>query len=152
MPPAVGTLGQVWTATNGSGATAWQTPSASVVTNFIVGSALEVTDGIANYSSLSSAITASSAGYKIVVLTGYPGGENISLSIPLIIEGRGTGSIITGTFTLASGSAGSDISLLQFNGNVTLNSSYNFLWKNWISTTATFTDNGTDNHYLVTTN
>lgn len=92
-----------------------------VLYEFIVGTALQVSAGEATHSSFSSAQTAASDGDSITILPGTLT-ENITVSKRLLIEGRGPGSIVSGTITFASGSSYSRLNNIKFTDNVTINS------------------------------
>ncbi len=121
----------------------------TALVDIVVGSTAQVAAGIASYSSLQAAVSVASPGQKIVFLAGATVTESVTISVPVIITGHGTSSIINGNLTLAAGSDGTSIELMYISGSITLNSNYNFLWKNWQLTGQSFTDAGTENHYLI---
>jgi len=71
---------------------------------FTVGTAQDVADGVASYTSLQTAVTAAPSGSRIVVLNGVSITEAVSIAKRLTIEGwGGYDSLINGVVTLASG-------------------------------------------------
>jgi hypothetical protein len=119
----------------------------SVVSTTVVGSAAQVTAGLAQYSSIQSAITASSPNTKILVLAGTYS-ENISVNkAGLLIEGQGYGSVINGTMTLTSSAQSCNVKCFKVTNNITfdLGSSNNFMQECWQTTGYSVTDNGSTN-------
>lgn len=116
----------------------------------VVGSAGQVSSGVATHSSINTAIGALSAGQSMFILAGtYT--ENVSLDKQLVIKGEGKGSIISGTWTCTSGSDQSDIQSLKVTDNITFNSGSvgNFMTFVHQATGKTLTDSGTDNYILI---
>jgi hypothetical protein len=74
----------------------------SLSSGLVVGSAAQVSGGLADYSTLSSAITAATTGGKISILPGVSSTESIVLNKRLTIVGVGYDSKIIGTFTLTA--------------------------------------------------
>ena len=112
---------------------------------YVVGSALQVSQGLANYTSIQAAHDAlSSTGGKIFVLSGtYT--ENVSFTKSVVLEGLGRSSQLAGTFSLNSGSDYSVLKDMRVTGNVTVNSNANFMTEVWVATGSTVTDNGSAN-------
>lgn len=118
--------------------------------DLIVGSSAQVTAGVADYSTVTAAISALSAsGGSILVTSAYAGEASISINKDnVLIEGQGNLTVITGTLTFSATTDNSSVSNLRINGNVTFTSGckYNFLTAVWISSSATLTDSGTSNY------
>lgn len=96
------------------------------------------------YSTITAAIAAASAGDYITVLIGtYT--ENISLSKSLTIVGQGRGTVLNGTLTFASGSDETLWKMMKVTDNITINSGVSeiTLLEFWLATGKTITDNGT---------
>lgn len=87
----------------------------------VVGSPTQVTNGLANYSSIQAAHDAISYGIILILAGTYT--ENLVLTKPLTLVGQGASTIIDGTVNLNSGASYMNISLVFFNGNVTIDSS-----------------------------
>lgn len=120
--------------------------------NRVVGSTADVTSGAAQYSSIATAIAASSDGDRILILTSYNSTENISINKKLFVVGLGAGSVVNGTITLASGSSGTRIRDLRATGNVTVNSGVEMIYTDIVlASTKTFIDNSsrTVRNYLL---
>ncbi len=119
--------------------------------DIIVGSAQNVTDGVADYSVIADAITAATAGNKILILAGTFT-ENIAVSKRLFIEGKGYDTVISGTLTINDASDFSLIKQLKVTGNITFDaaSTGNRLTDIWQTEASTITDNGDNNLYSVT--
>jgi hypothetical protein len=100
--------GTVDTSTTNSGRLA-------VTQGLIVGSPLQVSAGLADYATLSDAITASPVGGLITVLAGVSITENVVLNKRVTIVGQGYDSRINGTFTLQSVSDFSTVKSLYCN-------------------------------------
>lgn len=88
---------------------------------FIVGTAGQVSAGQATHSSFSSAQTAASDGDSILILTGTLT-ENLTITKKLFIEGRGPGSIISGTVQFSTGSSYAQLKNLKVTDHVTIDS------------------------------
>lgn len=112
----------------------------------IVGSASQVTNGLATHSSVSQAITDTADGGSILVLPGnYI--ENVTISKKLYIFGKGHTSNINGTVTFTSNSDYSIVKHLRIGDNITLNAGADgiFLREFFLANGKTVTDNGTAN-------
>ncbi len=111
--------------------------------SLVVGSATEVGNGIADYSSLASAIAALSSGGKIIVRSSYTGAENVSLSANFQIEGQGHLTVL-GTLTFTGDF--NSVSNLK-HGNVVFNAGAdkNQITGTWLDSGGTVTDNGSGN-------
>lgn len=118
------------------------------IADIIVGSAAQVASGLANYSTISAAITAATAGQKILVLSGSYS-ENVTVSKRLYITGNGRDSLINGTFTLAAGSDYSLIKCLKIGGNMSLISNNSFATDCWLANSATISDTGISNSVSI---
>lgn len=115
----------------------------------IVGSAAQVTSGVASYSSVQSAINAAAAGQKILVLPGtYT--ENVSVGKEIVLEGSGRNSVINGTLTFTSTSDYSMSNKLKVTGNVTFDAGADgiFFSHMFLGSASTVTDNGSANYIL----
>lgn len=121
------------------------------VYNAVVGNSYQLSQGIAQYTSLQQAINSLPSGGSILVLGTYAGGETITISSSNIcIEGKGNLTNITGNLILNSGATGNKIEKLRITGNVTINAgaNYNDLSVFWCSSSSVITDNGTSNYVL----
>lgn len=109
----------------------------------VVGSAAQVTGGIATHSTLSSAITAVSSNGSIKLLQGA-WTENITLAKTLNIVGSGYNTVITGNLTISSANY-CEMRDLQFTGNVSVTgtSTGNFVSDVYIGSSSTFSDTNT---------
>lgn len=116
----------------------------------VIGSAAQVTGGIATHSTFASAISAVSANGTIRVLPGS-WTENVSVTKTLTIIGPGYGAAITGTLGLVAADH-CIIKGLQFTGSVTLDSSTDgsIIQECFIGSSSTCTDNGTGNYIELT--
>lgn len=112
---------------------------------FVIGNATQVSQGLAQYSSIQTAHNAlPSQGGKLFILAGaYV--ENVTFSKPVVMEGLGRTSQITGTLTLNGGSDYSSVKEMRITGNVTVNSNGNFINELWLATGSSVTDNGSAN-------
>lgn len=97
----------------------------SVLHDVVVGSPADVLSGVANYSSLQSAISSVANNANILVLKSYSTSEAISISNPVTIEGQGRGTQIAGTVSISS--QFSTVKNLRFNANITIPGTYNFV-------------------------
>lgn len=113
----------------------------NMIYDAVVGSQSQVSSGYAQYTSLQSAINATSAGAYILLLGSVT--ENITLSKNVIIEGKGYSSSISGTVTVSGSFA--TIRDVRFGGNLTISGSGNFVKDSFIATTATLTNSGSNN-------
>lgn len=86
----------------------------------IIGSAAQVTAGTAGYSTYAAAQAAAADGDSILLLN-ITLVENISMSKRIRLMGLGTGSVVSGTITCATGSSRSIIRDLRATGDVTIN-------------------------------
>jgi uncharacterized protein YhbP (UPF0306 family) len=116
----------------------------------VIGSAAQVTGGIATHSTFASAIAAVSANGTIRVLPGA-WTENVNVTKTLTILGSGYGSVVTGTLTLTAADH-CTIKGIQFTGSVTLDSSTDgsIVQECFIGSSSTCTDNGTGNYIELT--
>lgn len=114
----------------------------------VVGSAAQVTAGLAHFTSIQSAINAVADGSKILVLQGnYT--ENLSINKKLSLYGKGHGSSIIGTLSVTSGANYSIVEDLNFSGNIAIGANKCFV-RGWTSA-GTVTDTGTDNVVTIIT-
>lgn len=127
--------------------------SFAVAYPIIIGSAAQVTAGAATHSTFASAIAAATSGNAVKVLEGS-WTENVSCAKKLYFEGSGHGSLITGTWTWASGSSKASLSGVKLTDNMTINSGITGLWveRIWFAATKTFTDNSTQNANFLMAN
>jgi hypothetical protein len=118
----------------------------------VVGSASDFATGAAGYTSIVSAITATPAGGKILVLNSYAGTENVLVNKKLLIFGQGQGTIITGMWTFSATSVQSIVKYLMITGNISFAASCanNVMNDCWQTNASTVTDSGTTNTYYVT--
>lgn len=113
----------------------------------IVGSAAQVSAGVATHTSIASAISAASAGGNILVLRGtYT--ENVTVPKEVHLEGAGRGAVLNGTLTFASASTLSSWRRMKIADNVVFSVGANgiFFETIWIATTKTVTDGGVANY------
>jgi hypothetical protein len=118
--------------------------------DLVVGSAAEVTNGSADYTSLAAALGAAIAGSKILVLQGtYT--ENVNITQNVCIQGKGHSTVLNGNITFSTTAC--LVKDLYINGNIvfTIGSSKNILSDSWIGSGKTLTDSGTSNLYLTLT-
>lgn len=114
----------------------------------VVGSAAQVSSGVATHSTFSSALSGIPSGGRILVLRGtYT--ESVTIAQNCVIEGQGYGSVVNGTFSLNAGSDFSTIRGLKFGGDLTLNCSGSFVRDCFKSSASLIVDNGTSNSKLV---
>jgi len=118
---------------------------------YVVGSASQVSLGLANYSSISAAIAALPAsGGKIFVLSGtYT--ENPVITSSVVIEGLGRTSQIVGNISLNTGSDYSSLRDLRVLGNISITTTGNFLNELWLTSGHSVTDTGSSNdiNYVI---
>ena len=116
--------------------------------NAVVGSAADVTNGIATHSSLNTAINdplVPSGGHiywRNVVLT-----ETVTVSKTIKVMGSGSGSQLNGAITFTNASIRSHFTSMNFvTGSVTINvgASGNIFQPIWRAVAVVYTDNGTD--------
>lgn len=117
----------------------------------IVGSAGQVSLGLATDTSINSAIAAASAGDTIRILSGsYT--ENVSVNKQISFEGGGRGALVTGTWTFASGSSYSSLQGIKLTDDITINSGVIGIqvWGIFFASGQTFIDNSgaVNAHYL----
>jgi len=107
----------------------------------IVGSAAQVTQGIANYSTLTAALPNVPAGGTILMLKGVYA-EVPTISQEVHIWGQGRGTVISGIVTFGAGSLYSSAKTLKFGSNVVFNASAlgNIVTDCWQQTAATITE------------
>lgn len=122
----------------------------STLYEIVVGSAAQVLEGTADYSSLQSAINAATAGQKIIMLQGTIS-ENISVDRKVFIEGKGHSSVISGTWTFTSAADFSLVKWLRVTSSITFNAGADgiFMTECWQATGQTITDNGTGNEIAI---
>lgn len=118
----------------------------------IVGSSAQVTSGAATHTSIQQAITDSSAGDSILVLSGtYT--ENIALNKSVTIEGQGFNTKLNGSFTITANVTGSYTNKINFGGNIAIDvtSSYNYIIGSWRLSANTLVDSGIGNVKQIAT-
>lgn len=144
FPPTLPSAKATFTVDN-SGTGHFYSPWISVF-DAVVGSAAQVTGGIATHSTLTTAIAAVSANGMIKVLQGA-WTESFTISKTLNIIGSGQNSVFTGTLSIA----GTNYCVIQgvnFSGNISLDatSSGNQITGCYIGSSATATDSGSGNY------
>lgn len=110
----------------------------------VVGSASQVTAGLANYSTIASAITAANAGDAMIILAGtYT--ESPTITKKLSIFGTGENTNINGTITFDTGSDYSLMKNLRTTQTVVLNSTTSgcIITDIFLASGKTFTDSST---------
>lgn len=156
--PAAGNAGRIayitdLTSLKFDDGTAWQTLASNSaadklaqIYDAVVGTAGQVSLGIATHSTLSAAITAVSAGDTILLLDTTIT-ENISLAKKVYIQGKGHNSVLAGTFTFASGASKAIVKNIQITGNITINSGVSnaLLSEVFVPAGTVITDNGSAN-------
>lgn len=117
-----------------------------VIWDFVIGSAAQVSSGVATHSTWATAIAAASAGDSIKVLEGT-WTENVSIDKQLHIEGNGYGTNLTGSITFTSAADRSYLSLVRTSESITINSGciLTKVESVWLASGKTFVDNGTGN-------
>ena len=133
--------------TSSAGALRW-----AAMWDAVVGSASQVTSGLASYSSIQSAINAMpvSGGARILVLSGtYTETVTISSAFTsgLTIIGKGLTTIINGNFSMQGYGCSVD-DLQVMNGVWSISGNANFA-KGWLDPTATFSNTGLGNDYRI---
>lgn len=126
--------------------TAFQLTILATLYTRIVGSAAQVTAGVATDSTIAGAIAACVAGNSILLLAGtYT--ENPNIAIGLTIEGTGENCIVAGSITFASGSQYSYMRGIRTTQTITLNTgTYGIIITEvFLATGQTFIDNGIGN-------
>jgi hypothetical protein len=139
---------------NGYGLVDGSSQALSKVNSFydaIVGSAAQVSGGVATHSSLQTAINTFPTG-TILILRGYVTNEAITISTTgLFIEGQGYNTQIPGTVTFTAAAQFNMIEWIRFNGNVTLasGSTGNFIRDSFLAPAASLSDLGAGNSKLL---
>lgn len=112
----------------------------------IVGTAAQVTGGIATDSTIASAISNANSGDAILILAGTYS-ESPSINKKLSIFGTGENTIISGSITFTSGSSYSLLRQIKTTNDITLNSGSigNVVNDVFLASGKTFIDNGTAN-------
>jgi hypothetical protein len=108
----------------------------------IVGSSAQVTAGTATHSSLQAAHDAVVAGSNILVLNNVTLSGNTTLTKQLLITGKGIGSVLTGTITFNSGSAGTIVERLKITSTITFNVDNCYMKMVYQTTGQTLTNDG----------
>lgn len=115
----------------------------SLMADAIVGTADQVTLGIATHSSIQAAHDAVTAGGKVFVLSGTYLGNVVWSKSDVCLEGKGRQTVLSGNFTLAG--SGNQILGIKVAGDLDLTgSNYNFV-RAWISDSSSFTAGGSEN-------
>jgi hypothetical protein len=117
--------------------------------NAIVGSAAQVSSGVATHTSIAAAIAAVPTNGSIFIYSGsYT--EAITLEKSVSIVGQGSGTQITGNWSIDAVSRVM-IQNIYLQGNLTFTnlSSKNFVKNTWIGSSYSVTDNGTDNLWEI---
>lgn len=112
----------------------------------VLGSAAQVTAGVATHSTWAAMIAAVAAGDCVRILPGT-WVENVTVNKQLQIEGSGYGSFIDGSLTLTSAADRCTIEGLRVDDDITLNSGSdgNVIKNVFLPSGKTFVDNGTGN-------
>lgn len=118
-----------------------------IAATLVVGTASQVTDGVATHSSLSSAITAASAGDMILILKGTHT-ANVTIDKQLMIQGQGRGTVLSGTVDIDTGVDFCTLKDFKTTGLITVDGDGNFV-KEVFTTGGTPVDNGTANSIEV---
>lgn len=115
----------------------------------VVGSAADVTAGVAGFTSIAAAVASAAAGGIITILRSYSGVENVVLSKELTIQGQGKRSKITGSLTFSSQYC--LVKNIYVTGNIsfTAPSIANIMDDCWQDNASLVSDAGTDNLYTV---
>lgn len=122
----------------------------NLVYDAIVGSSAQVSSGIAQYSTIASAIAGVPSNGKILVLRGtYV--ENLTINNNVHIEGQGYGSQLTGTVTFGSSSDYSSFRMMRISDNISFSSGADGIVMRdcWQATSKTITNSGMANSILV---
>ena len=133
-----------------SNGTSWEAISTTAANAFavaypiIIGSGAQVTAGSATHSTFASALSAATTGQQILVLEGG-WTENVTWTKKNYIVGSGHASLVTGSWTWATGSSNSGMSGIKFTDNMTINSGLTGLQvdKVWFASGKSFVDNAT---------
>lgn len=114
--------------------------------DFVIGSAAQVSSGVATHSTWAGAIAAASATNSIYVLAGS-WTENVTINKQLNIVGNGYGVNLTGSITFATSSDRSYLSGVRTSLDLTINSGVTLVEVKsiWLASGKTFVDNGTGN-------
>lgn len=125
--------------------------SAADVSSFdaIVGSALDVANGLATHTTLTAAIAAISAGQSILVLPGTVT-DNPTVNKKCHIVGMGAGSILSGNLVFNASADESSCKFLRVTGNVTFDAGADKINFSdfWCANASVITDNGSSNYIL----
>lgn len=109
----------------------------------IVGSASQVTAGLATDSTIAAAISAATAGTTIYILPNTTHTETITIAKQLGIVAGGYGCYLSGTWAFQAGSSYCSIKGLRISGNMTIDSGVTGIMAKeiWFDGTSTFVDN-----------
>ena len=121
--------------------------------DIVVGSPTQVLQGVANYSSINTAIQSSSPGYNILVLNGtYT--ETVTVDRQVVLFGKGFSTVISGGLIFSGSAANAMASRFNIVGNLTFNSGSigNYVETCWGNALGTTSDLGTDNSYAIIRN
>lgn len=116
----------------------------SAIWDIVVGTIDQVALGVAQYTSLQDAHDAASTDSRILVLPGTFV-ENVTVTKRVIIEGRGYGTTISGTFTVSGSADFLTIKNLRFDGNFSIAADGCFVVQCYVAPTFTVTDTGSAN-------
>lgn len=137
-----GTAGQFLQTQGASAAPVWAANPLSLQYNVIIGSAAQVTAGVAQYSSIATYFAAAVDDDKVLLLSSYSGTENVTLSKRIYMMGQGRASLINGTMTFATGSNGSRFMNMKIADTVTINSGVDEIYCDIVlAVNKSFTDN-----------
>jgi hypothetical protein len=122
---------------------AWTNITASSGYSATVGSAAQVLAGVATHTSIDAALSASSPGDRILVLTGtYTETVNWSIN-DIALEGSGRLCLLQGTLKLSG--SGNQVLGIKVDGELNLTGSNYCFMRAWISSSTIFTAGGTGN-------
>ena len=120
--------------------------------SIVVGTAADVSAGLANYSTLQDAHDAANDGDTIEVLKRSIAGNTV-ITKRLSIFGRGNASELTGTLTFSSGGDKNLVKYLKFSGNVTIDNGVknNIITDCWAANGISIIDNNaaSDENLLI---
>lgn len=121
--------------------------------DIVVGSPTQVLQGVAQYSSINTAIQSSSTGYNILVLNGTYN-ETVLVDRQVVLLGKGFSTVINGGLTFGATTNNAAVSKFHIIGNLTFNSGSigNYVETCWGNSAGTTTDLGEDNLYTVIRN
>lgn len=122
----------------------------AILHDLVVGSAYQVTQGKAQYSSITSAIAAASTGERIIVLAGTFS-ETVTVNKQVTIEGKGYSSYLNGQLIFTSAGSSSGVRGLRIGNHISLESGANNIYVRdcWLASSAVISDLGASNSLLI---